>query len=347
MRVGVTAFATYIPARAQTAAQLARETGIPEHVLTEKFGIRQKPWAADGEQVSEMAVNAARKVLDGKDSESIDLVIWTGSEHKDYPIWSGGIKVQHEIGAKRAWSVDIAARCATTQVGLKLAKDAMVADPDIHRVLLVGGHRNIDMLNYANPRSRFLFNMSDAGSAVLVERNAARNEILASALFTDGSFSEDVMVPAGGTRMPLTPENFDPALLRLDVRDPEGMKRRLDPISMKNFLGVVERAVQKSGYRLRDIGYLAVIHMKRSAHQSILRELGLRPEQSAYLEDFGHAGAPDVVRSLEIGVREARIHDADLVVLAGAGTGYIWAATCICWGPIKQTTPQPRRASSE
>src|SRR5712692_9183822 len=148
MRVGVTSFATYVPQRMQTSAFLAAETGIPQAVLEEKFGILQKPWAAPGEQVSELAVKAASKALEGRDPNSIDVILWTGSEYKDYAIWSGGIKVQQEIGARRAWSVDVAARCATTQVGLKFAKDVIIADSDVSRILLVGGHKNIDLLNY-------------------------------------------------------------------------------------------------------------------------------------------------------------------------------------------------------
>jgi 3-oxoacyl-[acyl-carrier-protein] synthase-3 len=336
MKIGITAFATYIPGRVQTSAYLARATGIPQDVLEQKFGIKQKPWAAEGEQVSEMAVKAARRVLDGQDPRQIDLVLWTGSEHKDFPIWSAGIKVQHEIGAVRAWSADVAARCATTQLGLKFARDVISADDEVRKVLLVGGHRMNDVLNYQNPRARFLINMSDAASAVLVERDSPRNEILHTAIMTDGSFSEDVVVPGGGTRLPLTRENFDPALLCLDCPNPEQMKVRLDQVSLPNFLTVVERAVTKSGYRVRDIGYLAIIHMKRSAHAMILRKLGLREDQTTYLEEFGHAGAPDVVRSLELGVRDGKIRDGDLVVLAGAGTGYIWAATCIRWGPTRE-----------
>lgn len=333
MKIGITAFATYIPGRVQTSEYLARVTRIPQDVLEQKFGIKQKPWAAEGEQVSEMAVKAARAVLRGQDPRDIDVVLWTGSEYKDYAVWSAGVKVQHEIGAVHAWSADVAARCATTQVGLKWARDMMTADADVRKVLLVGGHRMIDKLNYQNPRARFLINMSDAASAVLVERDSPGHEILHTALITDGSFSEDVVVPGGGTRLPLTRENFDPSLLCLDCPDPEAMKVRLDKVSLSNFLTAVERAVTKSGYRMRDIGYLAIIHMKRSAHHAILRELGVGEQQTTYLEEFGHAGAPDVIRSLELGVRDGKIRGGDLVVLAGAGTGYIWAATCIRWGP--------------
>lgn len=336
MHVGITAFATYIPSRVQTSRYLAEQTGIPQNVLEDKFGIVSKPWAEEGEQVSAMAVKAARAALQGVDPRSIDVLIWTGSEHKDYILWSAGPKVQHEIGAVNAWSTDVASRCASTQVGLKFARDMMLADPDVKRVLLAGGHRMIDVLNYRNERARFLFNMSDAASAILLERGGPQHQLLETALITDGSFSEDVAVLYGGTRHPLTKENFDASLLTLDVQNPAAMKERLDRLSMNNFLAVIERAVTRSGYSIKDIGYLAVIHMKRSAHEAVLKELSLRPEQSTYLETFGHAGAPDVVRSLELGARDGKLRDGDLVVLCGAGTGYIWAATCLRWGPVKE-----------
>ena len=334
MHVGLTSFATYIPSRVQTSEFLAAETGIPRDVLEEKFGIISKPWAASGEQVSTMAVEAARRALNGTPPESIDALLWIGSEYKDFPVWTAGIKVQQEIGATKAWAVDLGARCATSQVGIRFAKNLLVAEPQVQRVLLAGGHRMIDKLNYKNQRARFLFNMSDAASAMLLEKNGPRNQVLETALLTDGRFSEDVVVPGGGTRQPLTRENFDPALLQLDVPDPAAMKERLDPVSLDNFLGVIACAVERSGYKVGQIGYLAIIHMKRSVHQLILKKLGLRPEQSTYLDTFGHAGAPDVVRSLELGARDGKLKDGDLVVLAGAGTGYIWAATCLRWGPI-------------
>ncbi len=333
MAIGVTSFATYVPGRVQNSEYLSAATGIPAKVIEEKFGIVEKPWACPDEQVSEMAVKAARRALDGRDPDSIDVVLWTGSEHKDFPIWTAAIKVQHEIGARRAWAVDVGARCATTQACIKFARDMIAADPEIHTVLLAGGHRMIDKLNYHNERSRFLFAMSDAASAILIERDAP-NEILGTAILTDGSFSEDVVVPGGGTRLPLTRVNFDPDLLRLDVPDPQSMKARLDPVSLRNFIHVIESALAKSGATVKDIGYLAIIHMKPSVHAAILKELGLTPEQSSYLDHFGHAGAPDVVRSLELGREQGKLRDGDLVVLAGAGTGYIWAATCLRWGPV-------------
>lgn len=52
---------------------------------------------------------------------------------------------------------------------------------------------------------------------------------------TDGSFSEDVVIPVGGTKKPLTPEDLANNLYQLDVLDPVGMKERLEQKSLNNF----------------------------------------------------------------------------------------------------------------
>jgi 3-oxoacyl-[acyl-carrier-protein] synthase-3 len=72
--------------------------------------------------------------------------------------------------------------------------------------------------------------------------------------------------------------------------------------------------------------------MKKSAHEYVLRELGLSDSQSIYLQDYGHIGQIDQILSLELAVNEGKVKDGDLVVLVSAGIGYAWGATTIKWG---------------
>ncbi|MFQ3673797.1 MAG: 3-oxoacyl-[acyl-carrier-protein] synthase III C-terminal domain-containing protein, partial [Aggregatilineales bacterium] len=60
--------------------------------------------------------------------------------------------------------------------------------------------------------------------------------------------------------------------------------------------------------------------------------VGLTPEQSVYLEDYGHVQSVDQVLALELGLAQGKIRPGDLVVLAGAGTGYTWSAVALRWG---------------
>jgi len=72
--------------------------------------------------------------------------------------------------------------------------------------------------------------------------------------------------------------------------------------------------------------------MKNSFYREILSAIGLTPEQSVYLDHFGHIQSVDQVLALELGLAQGRVRDGDLIVLAGAGTGYTWSATAIRWG---------------
>jgi 3-oxoacyl-[acyl-carrier-protein] synthase-3 len=119
---------------------------------------------------------------------------------------------------------------------------------------------------------------------------------------------------------------------RLDVRDPSYMAERLGAVSLQNFKKVIQTAVENGGAHLSDIRFLALTHMKRSFTIEILNAIGLTPEQSVYLEDYGHIQSVDQVLALELGLAQGKIHPGDLIVFAGAGVGYTWSAAAIRWG---------------
>ncbi|MGA9228336.1 MAG: 3-oxoacyl-[acyl-carrier-protein] synthase III C-terminal domain-containing protein, partial [Mesobacillus sp.] len=158
------------------------------------------------------------------------------------------------------------------------------------------------------------------------------NLLLETEMITDGSFSEDVVVVAGGTKNPISVENLERGLYQLDVLDPQGMKERLEQKSMVNFLKVIRGSVEKSGFSEGEIAYVGMLHMKRSAHNYVLRELGLEDSKSIYLEEYGHIGQIDQILSLELAESSGKLKDGDITVLVSAGIGYAWGATTIRWG---------------
>ncbi len=330
--IGLVAAGSYVPETVITAAEIAARTGIPEVIIRDKFGIAQKPIPGPDDHSNAMALWAAQDALarGGVAAGQIDLVLCTTEEWKEYPLWTAGIKLAHDLGARRAWAIDVQMRCGTTMAAMKMAKAMMIAEPDINTVLIAGGYRNVDFVDYANPRARFLINLSAGGGALLLQKNFARNPLLGSSVITDGSFSLDVVVPVGGTMEALTADNR--ARFFLDVTDPEGMKARLDERSMQNFLKVIDDALAQSGHTRADIDFLNILHMKRSAHDFVLRELGLRDEQSFYLSEYGHMGQQDQPLAIQKGLETGRLKDGDLMVMVAAGIGYAWSASVVRWG---------------
>jgi 3-oxoacyl-[acyl-carrier-protein] synthase III len=336
LQVGIIGTGIYLPQGYVTGKEIAEKAGIPIHVVENKMGIMKKHIPGPNDHTCEMGIIAAKQAIEKADINplEIDVVIYIGEEHKEYPLWTAGIKLQEAVGAFNAWAFDVALRCGTTVMALKVAKSLMMADQAIQTVLLAGGYRNVDFIDYENPRTRFMFNLGAGGGAILLKKGHNENILLETEIVTDGSFSEDVVVVAGGTKHPITKEAIEQRLNKLDVLDPDGMKQRLELKSMTNFIKVIRESVRKSGYKDEDISYLALLHMKKSAHEYVLKELGLSEQQSIYLEDYGHIGQIDQILSLELALREGKVKEGDLVVFVSAGIGYAWGAATIKWGKV-------------
>lgn len=332
--VGLLSLATYLPRAYHDADYIASHSETPAHIIRTKLGWSRKNVPGPGDGTVAMGVKAARKALhcSGLKPADIDLVIWSGEEIKEYRNWPVGPKIQKELGLDRAWSFDLQQRCGTTLVALRLAAAMIRCDERINHVLIASGYRNCDLINYSNPRVRWMYYLAAGGAACVVQRGCAKNRILGSHSMSDGSFAWDVYVPEGGSAAPMTAQGLAQGRQYLDVPDPVGMKQRLEQLSLKNWLLCIDRALAACGLRRSDVDYLATLLIKRSAHDYLMRELGLRPEQTRYLAEFGHHGQNDQLLSLELGLEEGRLRDGHLVLMISAGIGYSWNAMLLRWG---------------
>ena len=341
----LTGIGTYLPEPRMTAADIAEASGLPEWVVRDKLGIHAKPVPGPDDHPTTMGVWAGEKALAaaGVAPEDVDVVISITEEFKEYPVWTAGIKLAHDVGARNAYAYDVGQKCGTAVLALKQARDMIVADPDVDTVLIAGGYRNGDLIDFDDPNVRFMYNLGAGGAAAVVQRSdsasALGHALLGSHILTDGSFSLDVLVPVGGTKAPVTPDNAN--RFRLSVPDPAGMKERLEQKSLDNFVEVVQRAAEKSGAAQEDIAYLAMLHVKRSAHGYLLEQLGLSEDRSIYLEDYGHLGQVDQFLSLQLAEAQGKLREGDLAVLVAAGVGYVWNAIALRWGANVPTSSAP------
>lgn len=330
--VGLVDLNVYIPEGFMSSQEIAAATGIPVDVIERKFGLKGKHIAAPDEHVSDLAVKAARPLLEKVPPENIDAVIYFGSPLKDYQVWLCAPKIQHELGAVKAYSFELCGVSAGFPIALKVARDMLVADGGLNTILLVGASKESRLLNYANHRSRFMFNFGDGAAAALLRRGHPSNQVLGFTALTDGTFHHCVMVPAGGTVYPPSRETVERGMHFIDVADPKDMKARLDPVSLPNFVRVVRGALEISGRRVEDLDFLAPLHTKRSMFEALLAALGLREDQSFYLDQYGHMSAIDPLVALYEGRRHGLLRDGDLAVAVSVGTGYTWSAIALQWG---------------
>ena len=331
--VGIRSVGSYVPDGIRDSVYISEASGIPEPVIREKFGIKQVHKAGPEDTVSAMGVKASLRALEDISPDELDMVVYCGSEYKDFYMFNCAARIKEDIGAKNAVAFEIHSLCSAGVYSLKILKAMMLKDESLRKVLLVSSSKEGDLINYKDTDSRFMFNFGDGAAAVVLERDLGRNVILESSMIVDGQFSTDVYVPGIGcvNRDKIDVMSFEDRHLR--VRDLQDMKTRLDPVTLDNFCKVMDQAVERSGYTNADVGFVAPICMKKSMLVGLLNHFNLTEEKSFLLEDYGHCQSADCFLSIEEGLRHGRLKDGDLVVTIAAGTGYSWASTAIKWGP--------------
>src|SRR3954447_20197390 len=180
MNVGITGIAYALPAREVPTAELQRRVAVasglvlPPRMFEQATGIKRRRVAADGEYASDLAIDAATKVLadTGTEPHDVDLLLFAGAT-RDMPEPATAHVVQAALGSK-AHALDVTNACNSFLNGIDLAR-TMVLAGRARRALVVTGETpsraaRPTVAGLAQARSAFAgFTFGDAGAAVVVE----------------------------------------------------------------------------------------------------------------------------------------------------------------------------------
>ena len=336
MNIGIAGLGLYIPEGRMTAKEIAKATnGVwTEEAVINKLGIVQKSTPLEGDGTQEMGVKAALDALEDAKMcpTEIDVILCMGEEWKEYPLTTSALYIQGQIGAVNAWGIDVQNRCCTTISAMKMANDMLLADDEMKVIMIVGGYRNGDFVDFSDPNLSMMYNLSAGGGAIILKKGLDKNRLLGSHIKADGSFARDVGVEIGGINQPFTKDNIEEGYKSLRMMNPKHMKDGLNKVSMANWYECIDKALSKSGLTKADIDYCGILHFKKSMHLMMLADLGLKEEQSIYLSDYGHMGQIDQILTLKLAEKEGKLKDGSIVLLIAAGIGYVWSANVIRWG---------------
>ncbi|WP_297522614.1 3-oxoacyl-ACP synthase [uncultured Clostridium sp.] len=336
INVGIVGLGLYIPKERMSAKVISEASkGIwSEEAIINKLGIIEKSIPSEGDGTQEMGVLAALNALEDSniDAKEIDVILCMGEEWKEYPLTTSALYIQGKIGAINAWGIDVQNRCCTTVSAMKMAKDMLVADDEINTIMVVGGYRNGDFVDYTDKNMSMMYNLSAGGGAIILKKNINKNLLLGSHIKADGSFARDAGVEIGGIANPFNQENIESGYKSLKLMNAKHMKDGLNSISMPNWYECIDKALEKSGYTRADIDYCAILHFKKSMHDAMLSELGLSEEESIYLSSYGHMGQVDQILSLKLAIEEKKVKKGSVILMVAAGIGYVWSANVIRWG---------------
>jgi 2-oxoisovalerate dehydrogenase E1 component len=322
---GIVGTGAYLPEQRLTNEELAARLDVSTNWIYNRTGIHSRRIAAPEQACSDLAIEAARRAMADADAapEEIGMVIIATSTG-DYPTPSTAAIVQHALGIPAAACFDLSAACSGFVYGLMLGCNA-VSCGFSRKVLVVGAETLSRIVNPMDKDSVILF--GDGAGAVIIGAVPEGYGLLATDVGTTGSDHAAVLIPAGGSRLPTTPETLTEKLqyLRMDGN-------QVFMFAMRVLGNSALRALEAAGLSVDEIDLFIPHQANRRIIEAAAGRLELPMDKIVInLEQYGNTSAATIPIALHEAWAAERIHHGDRLVLTGFGGGLSWGSTLVRW----------------
>lgn len=326
--IKITGTGSALPDREVTNADLEKMVDTSDAWIVERTGIRTRRICDAATSASDLGTLAARRALEnaGRKIEDIDLIIVTTStpDHLLFP--STGAIIQDNLGGPHTPAFDISAACTGFVYGLTTAK-AYMDSGMYNRILLVCTDTLSKYLDWEDRGTCILFG-DGAGALVLETEDRPDNcGILAFDLHADGAGREMLIVPAGGSRRPCTPEVYAERECFIKMDGPAVYK-----FAVNTIVKTVQTCLTQAGLTEKDID-LFIPHQANSRIVNYAaQKLGLADSQvKVNLDRIGNTSSASIPIVMDELNRAGGIKRGDLIVAVGFGAGLTWGSCLIRW----------------
>lgn len=314
---------SYLPETVIANEELTQFSREAQSLIGKKTGVLARRHAGENQCTSDLALEAARSCLGkiGFPPEDIEgIILSTSSPDRIQP--ATATRLQHHIGAGRSFAFDINSVCSGSVYGLHLA-DVLVKSGQYGNILFVAAEVYSRFLNKKD-FSTFPYFGDGAGAVLLQSGSDSSRGVLHSSLATDGSRSETICVPGGGTMMPHEKiTNPRLAYFRMKGEDVLAFTLAKGP-------EIIRQVVASAGVNLEDVKCFICHQANINILLGIAADLGV-PSERFYvnLDRYGNTASASVLIALDEAREEGVIGAGDLVVTAAFGGGLSWGANII------------------
>ena len=301
-----------VPPTVVPNAAIAERLGVDDHWIVARTGISERRVLADGETLTDLATEAARRALAvaGVAAGEIDLVL-AATASGDHHMPHTAPLVAAALGADRAGAMDVGAACTGFLYAVALAT-AQIESGRARQVLVIGADRLSKWVDPDDRRTAALF--GDGAGAVVMGAVDGPSRIGPTVLRADGARAESIIA------------HREDSILRMEGHDTfKHAVLRLSEVTLQ--------AVDAAGLGLEDVDLFVYHQANRRILQSVGQRLGLDTDRVVdCVERYGNTSAASIPIALAEAGAQGRLPDGARVLLAAFGSGFTWGGVVVEWG---------------
>ncbi len=314
----------YLPSNRLTNTDLERKVDTSDEWITTRTGIKERRIVSGGEAASDLAYQASlvalkRAGISAKDIDSI--IVATITPDTQFP--ATACYLQNLLGASKASCFDLSAACSGFVYALTVAWQ-FIAGGFYKNVLVVGSEVLSAITDWTDRSTCVLFG-DGAGAAVLTA--ADKGGFLSSYLGADGSQSEILILPAGGSRHPASIETVTKRMHYMKMHGNE-----LFRIAVRLMVQAAKKALAKANLGPSEVD----LFIPHQANERIINAVAARmhiSEDKIYrnIVRYGNMSSASSAVALCEAWEEGKIKKDNIVLLDTFGGGLVWGSCIIKW----------------
>lgn len=314
-----------LPEKVLTNQDLEKIVETSDEWIRTRTGIEQRRIASKREAASDFAIAAAGQALENasvKPEELDAIFVCTCTPDMVFP--SVACLVQSALKAASAMCMDISAACSGFIYGLATAK-SYIESGMAKKILLIGVDTLSKITNWEDRSTCVLFG-DGAGAAVIAAENGDSG-ILSVYAASDGTKSEILKVPSGGSRHPICAEVLKDKSYTIHMDGPEVYK-----LAVTKMVEASQKALGLAGKKAQDLRLIIPHQANLRIIESVAKRLGVDLSQVfVNVQKYGNMSAATTIVALDEAQREGRLKRGELVELVAFGAGLTWGASVIAW----------------
>jgi 3-oxoacyl-[acyl-carrier-protein] synthase-3 len=325
--IGIIGIGTYIPDKIVDNYELEKLVDTSNEWIITRTGIKERRIAPEGMSTSDLAqIAAERAIMDaGIDKSEIDLLI-LASIVPDMFFPSTACIVQGKLGLRNDIAAfDISAACSGFIYALEVGRQFILSGNCKH-VLVVASEVLSKVVDWRDRNTCVLFG-DGAGAVVLKEVNSGYG-IKSTYLACDGTLSNLLEMPAGGTRLPASIQTVKERKHFLKMKGNELFK-----IAIKMMANSIKKVLKKANISSQEVDLLIPHQANIRIIEGVSKMLKFSMDKVfVNLDRYGNTSAASLVIAIKEALEGKRLREGDILVTTAFGSGLTWGANVIKWG---------------